>query len=148
MFVSIHCKSSLFNAHTMILIVHIFMTVNKLCLNQRHIMMKRDSGSPQRKAQVWLKMMKTDSGSPQRKTQVSFIMMKTDSRGPQRKTHVVLIIMKTDSRSPQRNTQGGFIMMKIRDSRNPQRKTQVGLNDEKGLTESTKHTNIQVKSHL
>ena len=34
MFVSIHCKSSLFNAHTMILIVHIFMTVNKLCLNQ------------------------------------------------------------------------------------------------------------------
>ena len=27
-------ESSLFNAHTMILIVHIFMNVNKLCLNQ------------------------------------------------------------------------------------------------------------------
>ena len=34
MFVSIYCKPSLFNAHTMILIVHIFMNVNKLCLNQ------------------------------------------------------------------------------------------------------------------
>jgi len=34
MFVSIYYKPSLFNAHTMILIVHIFMTVNKLCLNQ------------------------------------------------------------------------------------------------------------------
>ena len=33
MFVSIH-KSSLFNAHTMILIVNIFMNANKLCLNQ------------------------------------------------------------------------------------------------------------------
>ena len=28
------CERSLFNAHTMILIVHIFMNVNKLCLNQ------------------------------------------------------------------------------------------------------------------
>ena len=37
MFVSIYYKPSLFNAHTMILIVHIFMNVNKLCLNQhRH----------------------------------------------------------------------------------------------------------------
>ena len=35
MFVSIYYKPSLFNAHTMILIVHIFMNVNKLCLNQR-----------------------------------------------------------------------------------------------------------------
>ena len=35
MFVSIYSKPSLFNAHTMILIVHIFMNVNKLCLNQR-----------------------------------------------------------------------------------------------------------------
>ena len=34
MFVSIYYKPSLFNAHTMILIVHTFMTVNKLCLNQ------------------------------------------------------------------------------------------------------------------
>ena len=34
MFVSIYYKPSLFNAHTMILIVHIFMKVNKLCLNQ------------------------------------------------------------------------------------------------------------------
>ena len=34
MFVSIYYKPSLFNAHTMILIVHIFMNVNKLCLNQ------------------------------------------------------------------------------------------------------------------
>ena len=32
--VSICYKPSLFNAHTMILIVHIFMNVNKLCLNQ------------------------------------------------------------------------------------------------------------------
>ena len=31
---SIYYKPSLFNAHTMILIVHIFMNVNKLCLNQ------------------------------------------------------------------------------------------------------------------
>ena len=30
-------KSSLFNAHTMILIVDTFMTVNKLCLNQTEI---------------------------------------------------------------------------------------------------------------
>ena len=34
MFVSIYYKPSLFNAHTMILIVHIFMNANKLCLNQ------------------------------------------------------------------------------------------------------------------
>ena len=34
MFVSIYYKPSLFNAHTMILIVHISMNVNKLCLNQ------------------------------------------------------------------------------------------------------------------
>ena len=39
MFVSIYYKPSLFNAHTMILTVHIFMNVNKLCLNQ-------DSTSP------------------------------------------------------------------------------------------------------
>ena len=32
--VSIYYKPSLFNAHTKILIVHIFMNVNKLCLNQ------------------------------------------------------------------------------------------------------------------
>ena len=36
MFVSIYYKPSLFNAHTVILFVHIFMNVNKLCLNQRH----------------------------------------------------------------------------------------------------------------
>ena len=35
MFVDIYYKPSLFNAHIMILIVHIFMNVNKLCLNQR-----------------------------------------------------------------------------------------------------------------
>ena len=35
MFVSIYYKPSLFNAHTTILIVHIFMNVNKLCLNQQ-----------------------------------------------------------------------------------------------------------------
>ena len=34
MFASIYYKPSLFNAHTMILIVHIFMNVNKPCLNQ------------------------------------------------------------------------------------------------------------------
>ena len=34
MFVSIYHKPSLFNAHTMILIVRISMNVNKLCLNQ------------------------------------------------------------------------------------------------------------------
>ena len=34
MFVSIYYMPSLFNAHTMIFIVHIFMNVNKLCLNQ------------------------------------------------------------------------------------------------------------------
>ena len=34
MFVSICYKPSLFNVHTMILIVHIFMNVNTLCLNQ------------------------------------------------------------------------------------------------------------------
>ena len=34
MFVSIYYKPSLFNAHSMILTVHIFMNVNKLCLNQ------------------------------------------------------------------------------------------------------------------
>ena len=34
MFVSIYYKPSLFNAHTMILIFHIFRNVNKLCLNQ------------------------------------------------------------------------------------------------------------------
>ena len=39
MFLSIYYKPSLFNAHTMILTVHIFMNVNKLCLNQ-------DSTSP------------------------------------------------------------------------------------------------------
>ena len=32
--VSIYYKPSLFNAHTMILMVHIFVDVNKLCLNQ------------------------------------------------------------------------------------------------------------------
>ena len=35
MLVSIYYKPSLFNAHTMILIVHIFMNVNKICLNQQ-----------------------------------------------------------------------------------------------------------------
>ena len=35
MFVSIYYKPSLFNAHTMSLIVHIFMKVNKLCLNEQ-----------------------------------------------------------------------------------------------------------------
>ena len=35
MFVSIYYKPSLFNAHTMILIVHIFMNVNTFCLNQQ-----------------------------------------------------------------------------------------------------------------
>ena len=35
MFVIIYYKPSLFNAHTMIFIVHILMNVNKLCLNQR-----------------------------------------------------------------------------------------------------------------
>ena len=34
MFVSIYYKPSLFNAHTMILIVHIFMNANKVCLKQ------------------------------------------------------------------------------------------------------------------
>ena len=34
MLVSIYYKLSLFNAHTMILIYHIFINVNKLCLNQ------------------------------------------------------------------------------------------------------------------
>ena len=34
MFVVIYYKPNLFNAHTMILFVHIFMNVNKLCLNQ------------------------------------------------------------------------------------------------------------------
>ena len=34
MFVSIYYKPSLFNTHATILIVHIFMNVNKLCLNQ------------------------------------------------------------------------------------------------------------------
>ena len=37
MFVSIYYKPRLFNAHTMILIVHIVMNVNKLCLNQTTI---------------------------------------------------------------------------------------------------------------
>ena len=32
--VSVHYKLSLFNAHTLFLIVHIFMNVNKLCLNK------------------------------------------------------------------------------------------------------------------
>ena len=44
MFVSIYYKPSLFNAHTMILIVHIFMNVNKLCLNQEKIKIKMDDG--------------------------------------------------------------------------------------------------------
>ena len=35
MFVSIYYTPSLFNAHTMILIVHIFMNVNKLCLKNK-----------------------------------------------------------------------------------------------------------------
>ena len=35
MFVSVYYKPRLFNAHTMILIVHIFMNVNKLCLNEQ-----------------------------------------------------------------------------------------------------------------
>ena len=35
MFVSIYYKPSLFNAHTMILIVRVFMNANKLCLNQK-----------------------------------------------------------------------------------------------------------------
>ena len=43
MFVSIYYKPSLFNAHTMILIVHIFMKVNKLCLNQRGLSARRSS---------------------------------------------------------------------------------------------------------
>ena len=34
MFVIIYYKPGLFNAHTMILIGHIFMNVNELCLNQ------------------------------------------------------------------------------------------------------------------
>ena len=37
MFVSIYYKPSLFNAHTMILIVHIFTNVDKLCLNQMYV---------------------------------------------------------------------------------------------------------------
>ena len=36
MFVSIYHKSNLFNVHAMILIVHIFMNVNELCLNHIH----------------------------------------------------------------------------------------------------------------
>ena len=36
MLVNIYYKPSLFNAHTMILIVHIFMNVNKPCLNQQY----------------------------------------------------------------------------------------------------------------
>ena len=35
MLVSIYYNPSLFNAHTMVLIVHIFMNVNKLALNQQ-----------------------------------------------------------------------------------------------------------------
>ena len=35
MLVSIYYKLCLLNAHTMLLIVHIFMNVNKLCLKQR-----------------------------------------------------------------------------------------------------------------
>ena len=35
MLVNIYCKLSLFSAHTMILTVHIFMNVNKLCLNPK-----------------------------------------------------------------------------------------------------------------
>ena len=34
MLLSIYYELSLFDAHTMILIVHSFMNVNKLCLNQ------------------------------------------------------------------------------------------------------------------
>ena len=43
MFVSIYYKPSLFNAYTMIFIVHIYMNANKLCLNQTHS--KRSKGS-------------------------------------------------------------------------------------------------------
>ena len=50
MFVSIYYKPSLFNAHTMILIVHIFMNVNKLCLNQvillQHCVMTENKSDP------------------------------------------------------------------------------------------------------
>ncbi len=42
MFVSIYYKPSLFNAHTMILIFHIFMNVNKLCLNQTQKIKKQN----------------------------------------------------------------------------------------------------------
>ena len=35
MLVSIYYQLSLFNAHAVILIVHIFMNVNKLCLNKQ-----------------------------------------------------------------------------------------------------------------
>ena len=41
MLVSVYYKLSLFNAHAMILIVHIFMNVNKLCLNQMEINLLR-----------------------------------------------------------------------------------------------------------
>ena len=47
MFVSIYYKPSLFNAHTMILIVHIFMNVNKLCLNQKSASSMKGSNQEQ-----------------------------------------------------------------------------------------------------
>ena len=46
MFVSIYYKPSLFNAHTMILIVHISINVNKLCLNQRVLLVLGSAGKP------------------------------------------------------------------------------------------------------
>ena len=35
MLVSVYYKPSLFNAHAVILFVHIYLNVNELCLNQR-----------------------------------------------------------------------------------------------------------------
>ena len=55
MFVSIYYKPSLFNAHTMILIVHIFMNVNKLCLNQEDGMLPVPSIHPHLHKGVYLR---------------------------------------------------------------------------------------------
>ena len=49
---SIYYKPGLFNAHTMILIVHIFMNVNPLCLN--HKVMWVVNGEPY----IYLRLMK------------------------------------------------------------------------------------------
>ena len=42
MLVSIYYKPSLFNAHAMILIFHVFMHVNKLCLDQQLVLVVAD----------------------------------------------------------------------------------------------------------